>query len=202
MRPKDFEVQILCFIFILLNCPMKGYGSSLKCCFEILRNYSVSYQLSEPPGAFCTPTWSEMEFVVVDEYGNVDETKVIYLEPQKLILKGNMDEKVKQVTYRKDCPHTGHAYIAECHGPCDALNVPRTTPASVTTQVTGHGSMYIIVGIIIFIIILIITIISTIIRHQRNKCQTSRCIWKAVPKNETALVTVAISTGTIKENTK
>jgi len=43
---------------------------------------------------------------VVDEHGNVDKTKVVYLEPQKLILKGNIGE-VKQVTYRTDCPHTG-----------------------------------------------------------------------------------------------
>ncbi len=40
---------------------------------------------------------------MVDEHGNVDETKVVYLEPQKLILKQNTDEKVKEVTYRKDC---------------------------------------------------------------------------------------------------
>lgn len=44
---------------------------------------------------------------MVDEHGNVDEMKVVYVEPQKLILKGNIGEKVKQVTYRKDCPRTG-----------------------------------------------------------------------------------------------
>ncbi|XDV40465.1 hypothetical protein PO909_009548 [Leuciscus waleckii] len=148
---------------------MKGYGSSLKCCFEILRNHSVSYNLSEPPGNFCTPTWSAMEFVVVDEHGNVDKTKVVYHESQKLILKGNIGEQVKQVTYRKDCPHTGQAYSAECHDPCDPLDVPRPTLASYTTQVTvrDHGIMYTIVGIIITFIIIIIII--TVICLQRNK---------------------------------
>ncbi|KAK7157911.1 hypothetical protein R3I93_009186 [Phoxinus phoxinus] len=168
---------------------MKGYGSSLKCCFEILRNHSVSYHLSEPPGAFCTPTWSAMEFVVVDEHGNVDETKVVYLEPQKLILKGNIGEKVKQVTYRKDCPRTGDAFMVECHDPCDTLDVPRTTLASDTTQVTVRDHA-IIAGIItiFIIIIIIIIIIITVICLQRNKCQASRYIWKVVPKNETPTV--------------
>ncbi len=38
---------------------------------------------------------------MVDEHGNVDETKVVYLEPQKLILKPSTDEKF--VKYQKDC---------------------------------------------------------------------------------------------------
>ncbi|KTF76939.1 hypothetical protein cypCar_00039274 [Cyprinus carpio] len=129
MDLKDFGVKLLCFISVLSHHSVKGYGSSLKCCFEVLTNLSVSYHLNEPPGAFCTPTWSAMEYVVVDEHGNVDDTKVVYLEPQKLILKQNTDEKVREVTYRKDCQR--HAYTASCHDPCNALDLPRTTPGEI-----------------------------------------------------------------------
>ncbi|KTF84150.1 hypothetical protein cypCar_00028082, partial [Cyprinus carpio] len=106
------------------------------------------------------------EFVVVDEHGGVDETKVVYLEPQKLIVKENTDEKIKEVTYRKDC--LGHAFTTRCNDPCPALDPPRTTaPYNNTTEETGrnHVIMYIIGVIIIFIIA--VTVICL-----RRKCQS------------------------------
>ncbi|KAF4103052.1 uncharacterized protein LOC131521825 isoform X2 [Onychostoma macrolepis] len=178
MDVKEFGVKILCFISVLSNHSVKGYGSNLKCCFEVLTNLSVSYHLNEPPGAFCTPTWSAMEYVVVDEHGNVDETKVVYLEPQKLILKQTPDEKV--ITYRKDCQL--HAYTASCHDPCNVLDLLRTTPAPQAP--VDQRIIYITGGVAIIIIIIIIISVICL----RRKCQSSnvtfRWIWKAVPKNE------------------
>ncbi|KAK2902880.1 hypothetical protein QQF64_010256 [Cirrhinus molitorella] len=186
MNLNDFGIKVLCFISLLSNCTVKINGSSLTCCFEILSNHSVSYHLSEPPGANCTRTWSEDEYVVVDEHGNVDEAKVVYAEPQKLILKGITNEKVKEVTYRKDC--LLHTYTATCHDLCVALDPPRTTPA---IEATGgdHSSMYIIAAVIIIITIIIIFAVICL----RRKCQSSkasfRCIvWKGVPKNESPTV--------------
>ncbi|XP_065155130.1 uncharacterized protein [Paramisgurnus dabryanus] len=129
MAATDFRFAFprayICLLWIL-SYPVDVHGSYLKCCFEDLKNNSVSYQLSEPPGPSCTTTWSDRDMVVVDENGDVDQS-VIYLESQKLILRQNMEEKDKLVIYRKDCRHSGYAYEAKCSDPCAAVDVTRST---------------------------------------------------------------------------
>lgn len=164
----------------------KAYGSNLTCCFEThLANHSVSYHLSRPRGSGCTRIWSEKEINIVDENDDVDEKKVVFLGPEKLILR-NPNEEIGNLTYREDCLNTGKGYTAKCNDPCPAFVVSSTAPAD-----RDQSIKYDIGLIIILIVVIITTPIIVIICYRKRKCPALnlpfRCSWRAVALNETVL---------------
>ncbi|RXN31680.1 RNA binding fox-1 -like protein [Labeo rohita] len=134
---------------------------------EVYGGYPATYRVAQSASAAATATYSDgygrvyatatdpyhhsvgptttygvgtMEYVVVDEHGNVDEKKVVYVEAQTLVLKDSTSEKVKEVTYRKDCLE--NTMLVDQKGNIDPQVVLHSEPQRILTIDCQHDVAY------------------------------------------------------------
>ncbi|TRY85327.1 hypothetical protein DNTS_001192 [Danionella cerebrum] len=182
---------LLCLLFIA-----KGWCEGTKCCYEASSNNSFIFRLSHPARENCTATWSAKDIVMIDEYGDKDENKVLRYEPQELTLKGNLVKELQPVIYHEDCLPSGKAYKAECHATYNGTTIP--TGDHNNYSIITVSTVFILVIIVVIIVVIIIKccqqkckgaqlLILSLVTCNSREClnkDATRCTFRAVASNE------------------